>query len=115
MTDSRERTQCGESRGFRDLVIVLVLLVVADGLVSQFLALSGLGLEMNPFLQAIVGGGKFLPLKVAGALLAGLVLFDFHRRRPKVAEASAMIFALTYTAILYWNIGVVFFASHQGL
>lgn len=104
-----------DNHRFRDLVIVLVLLVVADGLVSQFLALSGLGLEMNPFLQAIVGSGGFLLLKVAGAFLAALVLLDVHKRQPKVAQGSAAFFVMVYTALLYWNIAVVLIASGKGL
>ena len=50
------------------LLSALVVLVVGDGLITQFLIKGGLGREGNPLLAPIAGGGNFLLIKVAGAL-----------------------------------------------
>jgi len=104
-------TRVAEYRRFRDLVIMLVLLVVADGLITQFLTACGLGTEMNPFVRGLLAAGRFFPVKIAGGLLAGLVLLNAYLRRPRLAQFSTLCLVLFYTAILYWNIGVVFIAS----
>jgi hypothetical protein len=92
------------------LVILLVLLVIADGVISQYLTSQALGLESNPILRTIIGSGDFLPLKAAGALLAALLLWDIHKRRPHVALVSSAVFVALYTGILYWNLFVFFIA-----
>ncbi len=90
------------------LVVLLVLLVIADGLISQYLTRHGLGLEINPVLRTLIGGGDFLPIKAAGALLAGLLLWDIQKSRPRVALISSSVFVTLYTGILYWNLFVFF-------
>ena len=83
------------------LMVILVLLTLADGLISRFLTGNGLGQELNPFLQSIISGGNFLLLKVAGSLLITLILCDIYRRQPKVALVSASVCVAFYTTILY--------------
>jgi hypothetical protein len=95
----------------KNLVIVLVLLVIADGLISQFITGAGAGREANPFLRIFIGGDRFMVLKVCGGILAGILLIDFHRRHPGIARASAVLFVALYTAVLYWNLGIAFFAA----
>ena len=63
-----------ESRTVRYLLYVLFGVIVADGLITQFLVTGGHGTEVNPFLRAWVGHGWFLVIKVAGAFLATLLL-----------------------------------------
>jgi hypothetical protein len=57
-----------------------------------------------------VGENHFLLLKLAGALLAALILLDLHRSRPKVGLASSVVCVSLFTGIVYWNL-VVFFIS----
>jgi hypothetical protein len=84
------------------------MLVVSDGLISQFLTKYGLGREGNPFLRTFVNEGSFLPLKVAGALLAALILWDVYRKRPRLALISSLVFVALYTGIMFWNLLVYF-------
>jgi hypothetical protein len=95
----------------KNLVVVLILLVIADGLISQFITGAGAGSEANPFLRIFIGGDRFMVLKVCGGILAGILLMDFHRRHPRIARASAVLFVALYTAVLYWNLGIALFAT----
>jgi len=108
-------TAAAKGRFFDQLVVVLVLLVIADGLMTRFITFSGLGRETNPLLRTLVSGDEFLLLKVAGAVLAALGLVDFYRRRPQLALCATVVFVGLYTAVVYWNLGVVFFACAPAL
>jgi len=99
------------SRRMKYILLTLIALVISDGLLSQFLIKHGLGYEGNPFLQSFVGEPNFLLIKVAGALLCALILWDIHKNRPKVALVSALLFVTIYTGIVFWNLGVFFFAQ----
>ena len=57
-------------------------LVVVDGLISNFLMTHGLGREWDPVLQTLVGGENFLLIKVAGAFLSALILWDISPESP---------------------------------
>lgn len=92
----------------KHLVILLFLLVIADGILTQFLTTYGLGIEVNPFLNTVVGENKFMLIKVGGALLVSLLLWDMYRLKPKVAMISSTVAVVAYTAIVYWNISIFF-------
>ncbi len=96
-------------RQFKYLLITLVSLVVADGLISQLLVRSRLGYEGNPFLQTFVGEVDFLVIKIVGALLCTLILWDVFKTHPKAAFAVTVISTALYTGILYWNMGLYIF------
>ena len=49
-----------ETHGVRNLLGTLFALVVADGLISDFLISQGLGRELNPVLSAFMEQGTFL-------------------------------------------------------
>ena len=87
----------------RYILYLLLALVVADGILSNFLILQNMGFELNPFLKDLVGGGYLLPLKVCGALLAMVMLWGIYKRAPKTAAICSLSFVVFYTAILYWN------------
>ena len=88
------------------LLGLLVLLVVADGLLTQLLIKDGKAREGNPFLQPIVGEDIFIVLKVAGALLCGLILWDIYKRHPRVALISTSCFVVFYGVIVLWNLSL---------
>ena len=81
----------------------LVLLNVADGVISYFLVELGKGSEANPFLRHIIGEPGFMVIKVVGVLLCALILWDIHRRYPKLALVSTSCFVAVYAAIVLWN------------
>ena len=94
----------------RLLLYTLIGLVVADGLITEFLVKNRLASEGNPFLERWVGGDHFLMLKTAGVILAALILWDIGRRYPKLATLSTSSCVVVYTVIVYWNILVYFIA-----
>jgi hypothetical protein len=90
------------------LLGTLLSLVVADGILSQFLIRSGIGKEGNPFLKIIVAEGNFLVVKMCGAIICVLILWNMARRVPKVAFIVSVSLVAIYTAILFWNLAVFF-------
>jgi len=94
------------TRSLPCLLGILFALVVADGYITQYLVMNNLGIEGNPFLAAWVSQDKFLYIKILGALLSVLIMWDIHRHWSKLAMSASTVFVVIYTGILYWNIGV---------
>ena len=85
-----------ESRTVRYLLYALFGVIVADGLITQFLVTGGHGVEANPFLRAWVGHGWFLVIKVGGAFLATLLLWINYNKRPRAVYAITVVFLVFY-------------------
>ncbi|MDD5037763.1 MAG: DUF5658 family protein [Dehalococcoidales bacterium] len=95
----------------RNYIVRLMLyslfgIIVADGIITQFLVTDGQVMEANPFLQAWVGQDMFLAIKVSGAFLACLFLWTKYNEKPKLIFASTAIFLTFYTGIVFWNLFV---------
>ncbi len=90
------------------LLGLLVGFEISDGVISYILIRSGLGREANPFLESIVGDVNFLILKVVGGLICALILWDIHRRYPRLALVATFCFAVIYAALVGWNLGIFF-------
>ena len=88
------------------LILVLFSLVIADGLMSQFLISNGLGYESNPFLANMLLTTDFLAIKVGGAFLSAILLWVVSKRRPQLVLFTSVILVVFYTIILFWNIFV---------
>ena len=99
-----------KNRTIRLMLYTLFALIVADGLMTQFLVTGGRGLEINPFLQAWIGQDLFLAIKVSGAFLATLYLWFKYSKKPKLIFAVTLFFLTFYTSVLFWNL-YVFLAS----
>lgn len=91
------------------LLGTLLSLVVADGIISQFLIKSGLGQEGNPFLKILVVDSNFLVIKMCGAIICVLILWNIAKRSPKLILIFSSCIVALYTAILFWNIAVFLF------
>jgi len=94
------------TRVFPCLLGTLFGLVIADGVITQFLISYNLGIEGNPFLTTWVTQDKFLYIKILGALFSVLILWDIYKNRPKLAMSASIVFVIVYSCIVYWNIGV---------
>ena len=94
------------TREFPCLLGILFALVVADGLITQYLIMSNMGIEANPFLAAWVHQDKLLYIKILGALLCVFILWDIHKHWSKFAMFISILFVIVYTCIVYWNLGV---------
>jgi hypothetical protein len=55
-------------------------------------------------MMSFAGGWGFIIVKTVGVLLAALILWDIHRRSPRVAVWTASFFLLAYAGIVVWNI-----------
>ena len=94
------------SHKMRLTLYTLFGLIVADGLITQFLVTNGHALEVNPFLQAWVGQELFLAVKVSGAFLVTLLLWIKYTTRPKLIYTITAVFLAFYTGIIFWNLSV---------
>ena len=86
---------------------VLVILVVADGVVTNILVNSGVAREANLFMVPLVGGSSFLLIKAAGALFCSFVLWDIYRHQPKIARIGTSCLVVAYAGIVIWNLGLL--------
>jgi hypothetical protein len=89
---------------FRYVVMLLAGLVVADGLITEFLVNSGMAIEGNPILGGFLANGHLMAVKIAGAALSALLLASINLRRPKGAAIISWSFIIFYTGVLYWNL-----------
>lgn len=88
------------------LILVLFALVIADGLISQYLISNGVGYEGNPILANWMLTTDLLTIKVGGASLSALLLLGMNKRRPQLALFATVVFVVLYTLIVFWNIFV---------
>lgn len=79
-----------ENRTVRYTFYALFCVIVADGLITQFLVTGGHAVEANPFLRAWVGHDLFLTIKVSGAFLATLLLWIRYNARPRLVYTVAV-------------------------
>ena len=97
---------CVKSYKMRLALYTLFGLIIADGLLTNFLVTNGHGIEANPFLQALVGKDIFLAMKVSGAFLATLILWIKYNWKPKLIYGITTVFLALYTGIVFWNLFV---------
>lgn len=89
--------------GLKYILGVLILMEVADGVLTNVLIKQGIAREANPFLVNIAGESGFMVLKIIGVILAVVILWDIHRRYPRLAFWTASFFLLFYSGIVAWN------------
>jgi Domain of unknown function (DUF5658) len=99
-----------ENRTVRYILCALFGIIVADGLISQFLVIGGYGSEGNPLLMSWVGGASFLAIKIAAAFLVTLFLWVKYNASPRLVYTVAVVALSFYTIIVYWNLFVFLFA-----
>jgi hypothetical protein len=92
------------------LLSALVALVVLDGVMTEFLVGKGAAREANPFLEPIVGQTGFMIIKIVGALVCAFILWDIHRRFPRVAVIASWIAVIGYAVIVTWNASLILLA-----
>jgi hypothetical protein len=85
------------------LLSTLIALVTLDGVLTEFLVGKGAAREANPLLQPLVGDIGFMVLKIAGALLCAFILWDVHRRFPRVGIIASTVAVAGYAVIVLWN------------
>ena len=68
----------------------------------------GIAREGNPFLANIAGDFGFMILKIVGVLLAAFIIWDIHRRYPRIAFWTACTFLVIYFGVVIWNLYLLF-------
>jgi len=102
-----------ERRTVKYILCTLFCIIVADGLISQFLVTGGYGLEINPLLVSWVGRESFLAIKISGAFLATLLLWIKYSVKPRLVYTVAVVALASYTIIIYWNLFVFIYTAYQ--
>ncbi len=77
---------------------------IADGIITNLLIKLDIAREGNPLLMNIAGKSGFVAIKVAGVLLAVVILWDVCRRHPRLGLGIASVFLLVYIGIVSWNL-----------
>ena len=93
-------------RNTRLLLLILVLLNIADALISQFIVRGGYGYEGNLLMSYWVEKEEFVLIKAGGSLLAAFILWDLSRRAPRPMLVVIYIVVACYVAIVLWNVFV---------
>jgi hypothetical protein len=83
---------------------VLIIMVIVDGFLTNALIQRDIAREGNPFLTGVAGKPGLLIIKTVGVLLAAFILWDIHRRLPRLALWAAAAFLLIYSGIVAWNL-----------
>ena len=91
-------------RQTRILLVALVLLNVADAVISQFIFSSGYGVEGNSLLTYWVTRRDFVFIKAGASAVAAVILWDLSRRAPKPTLVVTAVFVAIYVVIVFWNI-----------
>jgi hypothetical protein len=100
-----------ESRAARYTFYTLFCVIVADGLITEFLVNGGQASEVNPFMRVLLGQGWFLAVKVAGAFAATLLLWINYNARPRLVYTITAVFLAFYTIVVLWNLFVLVITS----
>jgi hypothetical protein len=100
-----------ERRTVRYTFYALFCIIVADGLITQFLVAGGHGVEANPFLRAWVSQDVFLAIKISGAFLATLLLWINYNAKPRLVYGVTVAFLAFYTVVVFWNLFVFLAAA----
>jgi hypothetical protein len=79
------------------------LLDIADGILTNILIQKDIAHEGNPFLKNVAGDTGLLIVKIVGILIAVLILWDIHRRYPRLAFWTSAAFLAVYGGIVVWN------------
>jgi len=96
----------------RLMLYALFGIIVADGLITEFVVTNGHGAEVNPFLRAWVGQEMFLAIKVSGAFLVTLLLWIQYNVKPRLVYIITLVFLAFYTSIVFWNLFVFLTSPH---
>ena len=88
----------------------LFILVVADGVVTEYLIAQRFAWEFNPLLTVWVGDSGFLLLKAVGSLVAIFILWDISKRSYRTALIASSCLVLLYTVIVFWNLSLYLIA-----
>lgn len=98
-------------RNQRLLLGSLFALSVADGFVTRFIITEGLGHEGNFWLAGLANSDALIAVKIAGTLLAIILLWLLHYRQPRPVLIVSVAVVCWYTLVVFWNVLIVFMGT----
>ena len=100
--------------GLKYILAVLILMVIADGVLTNILIQKDIAREANPFQVGIAGDKGLIILKIVGILLAVVILWDIYRRSPRLSFWVSTVFLLVYSGIVAWNLHLLLVGLANG-
>lgn len=91
----------------KHLLFLFSGLEVSDGLMTDFFVRNGLVQEGNSLMEPIIRSGNFLLLKIAGAIICGLILWTIYKRFPKPVLIVVSSISVFYALVIIWNLSVI--------
>ena len=89
----------------RGMAGALVMLGVADALLTQYLLTHEYGMEGNVFVDGLLSGSSvdFWLLKIVGTILAAMMMVIVCKRHKRIGIISFGIFNLMMALVVTWN------------
>jgi len=85
------------------MLLVLALLVILDGVLTNVLVGRDLASEINPILSSVAGAPGLLLIKILCAILAVIILWRMYQRYRKLAISITTGFIVFYGSIVLWS------------
>jgi hypothetical protein len=92
----------------KSFIPMLVILEIADGILTYSSVGNNLVREANPLLRNTAGTGTFLLTKITGALLCALLMWLVYKRFPKISIIASFSITMFYSLVLTWNLNILF-------
>ncbi len=89
------------------ILVILILMNLMDGLLTNALINNDIVREANLLLLGVVGGPRFILIKVIGAFLAALILWDIYRHHSTLGFWTSTALLLIYSGIVVWNMSLL--------
>jgi hypothetical protein len=89
-------------------------MVIADGVLTNFLIQKDIASEANPFLTHLAGNTGLIIIKIVGVALAVVVLWDIYRRSPRLSFWASSVCLLVYSGIVAWNLHLLLVGLANG-
>jgi hypothetical protein len=82
------------------LLGALILLNIADSLLTHFIVTVGANSEGNPFVMSLVGQPAFFAVKTVDVIICVVILRDISRRYKRLVLVASSSFVAAYSGIV---------------
>ena len=103
MTTLKSLLSPGTKKKMFLLLGALTGLIILDGVLTEILLALGIAEECNPILAPMIGDFAFMAVKVVGACICAVILWDIYRHWPKLGIIVTWCAVFAYSAIVVWN------------
>ena len=90
-------------RAVKCTLCVMDLLIILDGILTNILVTHNIAREFNPFLRVLANTDGLVWVKIAGALVCTVLLWDVYKHWPRLATISIYSLTVLYAVIVLWN------------